>query len=166
MLWSTWLVWACKDICSLGFSKWNREWREIGLNSQFAMCKVLCQRYNSHIVSVCTSPSVPRKTRPFFAQTLSCYSVLLALILFPGWTFVTHQKPVWNRESRSMCILIYYTSKRVVLWLRFSRPGSALLQVLSTWRDPRLNRNWIIKQMEEKKTPAAIAVKVSRWVCH
>ena len=78
---------------------------------------------------------------------MSCHCMQLVAVSFPGQTLVTHQKSLWIRESRCMCIIIYYTSRRAGLWLRFCHClrydclESALVQVSSTWRDPRLKLN-------------------------
>lgn len=61
------------SVCGHRFAAWafsvgTKRWKEIGVNSPSARCKVLCQGYNRHIASVRASPSAPRKKTP----TLLC----------------------------------------------------------------------------------------------
>lgn len=94
-----------------GTARGKGNWREFTVGYVQSALPASVRPYT--VAPECASPSVPHEKRgPFFAQALSCCSMLLALILLPGRAFVTHQKLAGNRESRSVCIPIYYTSKR------------------------------------------------------
>lgn len=92
-------------------------------------------------------------------QTVSCNGAQLTAILLPGLISVT--LVVWGEKVHVHSHLWHeqkegFYDRDPVL---DNRPGSALLQVMWTWRHPRLNRAWIIKKTEKKSA----VVKVSRW---
>lgn len=125
---------------------------------------------SSHLI-LCESALLeqPSQINPAFAQskgkrassvqTLSCNGAQLTEILLPGRSSVT--LAVWG-ENLHVCSPLWHKQKEGFYDIdpvKDGRPGSALLQVMWTWRHPRLARDWIIKKTEGKSA----VLKVSRW---
>lgn len=53
------------------------------------MCKVLCQRYNSHIVSVCASPLCASQKKPFLCTNPELLQRAISIDIIP-WSDICH----------------------------------------------------------------------------
>lgn len=159
VLWGTWLVWACKDISRWVFFKWNGGWKEIVINSLLVMCKGLCQHYNCHSIIVCIPLSSLQRKKIFLCTNPELLQCAINIDIIP-WMDIFHTpKPSLKLQKSSFITEILLLPVR---WLprECSAAGIADLKRSQGWSDTEK-----IKQMEEKKTPAAIAWNVSRWVC-
>lgn len=126
------------------------------LSSLLILCESTLLEQSSRINPPFT---LSKGKRASSVQTLSCNCAQLTEILLPGrisvtlavWGEKVHvHSHLWHEQKEG-----FYDRDPV----RDGCPGSALLQVMWTWRHPRLNRAWIIKKTEEKSA----VVKVSRW---